>query len=600
MTISSAWTSTTSAFLLCLILSVPTAAQKPSEIVQKYKAALKKTADKDAIKTIVAEAEFTVMDLKFSASLKYKAPHSIRTEMNIMGKAFIQVGNDSLTWEFNPMTNVHVIIKKNQADVGGDALKRGVFLDYRLIDYKALNLDLVYKGTQKLDSVEVFHLELHDKKDDRKVSFYLDTRTYLVYRVEDREGSATFLNYKDFNGFSFPQSAVEVSKAQTISVNYRDVIFNTNIDDAAFIVPESAKLVVHQNDEKARKDYLSADSLYKAGKYQEADLQFSKAISTYGNNRDALNGRGLARIALADYYAAIADFTTAINLFPEYAVSHNNRGLAKYYLKDYPGSKADYDKALVLDPNLVAGYKNRGVVHMQMQHLEDAAKDFEKALKINPDDADASFKYGLSLSVQHKYDTAKRLFDNAYSYGYRSAEFFNYRGVALYQLSRFDSAQINFAEAVRMESTNLQYVENLGRAFMEMGKYDQASEQFETCLLTKKENSEIYNLIGLCRFYDENYKAAIKEFGRAIDLRKDVPNYYGNRGLAKERVDDYVGALSDYSEFIKISPSDPSIFFKRGMVKIKTSHKLEGCMDLGTAKEMGYEEAVAAIMAHCH
>jgi hypothetical protein len=83
-------------------------------------------------------------------------------------------------------------------------------------------------------------------------------------------------------------------------------------------------------------------------------------------------------------------------------------------------------------------------------------------------------------------------------------------------------------------------------------------------------------------------------------MQKAVPNYYLNRAEAREQVEDHVGALSDYSEFIKILPSNPYVFFKRGLIKIKTSQKLEGCMDLGTAKEMGYEAASEAIITYCN
>jgi len=58
--------------------------------------------------------------------------------------------------------------------------------------------------------------------------------------------------------------------------------------------------------------------------------------------------------------------------------------------------------------------------------------------------------------------------------------------------------------------------------------------------------------------------------------------------------------LRNYSEFINILPSDPEVLYKRGLVKIHTSQKLEGCMDLGTAKEMGFADASEAIIKHCN
>jgi tetratricopeptide (TPR) repeat protein len=582
----------------CVFLSITTQAQKASDIVQKYRDALKKSADKNALQTVTADAEITIMDVKLASTMKFKAPNCMRVEMNIMGKTFIQLSNDSLDWEFNPMTNSHRVIVKDKKEKS--RLDRVPYLDYRLADYKGHNLDIEYKGKEKLDSLEVFRIELHEKDSDRKITFFLNTRTYLVYKVEDLAGKATFLDYKEFDGFTLPQHTIEENRGQTIAVRYLAVKFNPHVNDEEFIVPASAKKAVHESDIKARKDYSRADSLYKVAKFKDAEAEYTAAIGKHGNTRDAVNGRGLTRIALGDFYGAVADFTSLINVYPDYAVAYNNRGLAKYNLNDDAGSKQDLDKAVALDPKLTPAYKNRGMLYLKIRSYEEAVKDFQQALQLKPDDYDAFFKYGLAVASQKRFEEAKRLYDKAYDGGYRSAEFFNFRGVTLYQLAQFDSARIDFAEAVRLEGGNLQYIENLGRAFMKLGNYNEADEQFQSYLSKKTDNSEIYNLMGLCHYYDENYKVAIKEFGRAIELQKSVPDYYGNRAMAKEHVDDYVGALNDYSEYIRISPSDPAVFFKRGMVKIKTSKKLEGCMDLGTAKEMGYEAASAAIISHCN
>ena len=69
---------------------------------------------------------------------------------------------------------------------------------------------------------------------------------------------------------------------------------------------------------------------------------------------------------------------------------------------------------------------------------------------------------------------------------------------------------------------------------------------------------------------------------------------------AKEQIEDYEGAILDYTESISLDPTDPSTFYKRGLIKILSSKKLEGCLDLGTAKDMKYEAAKEAIMKNCN
>jgi hypothetical protein len=72
MTLKAASKATT-ASLRYLLLSLPSLAQKPSEIIQKYRAALKKTADADAVKTAIVESELFMAEMRFPSRLRYKA-----------------------------------------------------------------------------------------------------------------------------------------------------------------------------------------------------------------------------------------------------------------------------------------------------------------------------------------------------------------------------------------------------------------------------------------------------------------------------------------------------------------------------------------------
>ncbi|HEX8059549.1 MAG TPA: tetratricopeptide repeat protein [Cyclobacteriaceae bacterium] len=146
----------------------------------------------------------------------------------------------------------------------------------------------------------------------------------------------------------------------------------------------------------------------------------------------------------------------------------------------------------------------------------------------------------------------------------------------------------------------MQYVENYGRALYEIEDYKQAAKQFEYYITRSNENAEVYNMLGLCKYRQEDYKGAIPKFTKAIELSSSVPFYFENRALAKEEIHDFEGAISDYTQSITIYPNNAMIFYRRGLVKIQTSKKLEGCMDLGTANEMKFEEAKEAIRKNCN
>lgn len=74
---------------------------------------------------------------------------------------------------------------------------------------------------------------------------------------------------------------------------------------------------------------------------------------------EAYYNRGLARIKLEEYEAAIYDYTALLRLQPTHAKAYNNRGNAYYKLDDYEAAIADYDKAIEL--GFSSAQKNRNI-----------------------------------------------------------------------------------------------------------------------------------------------------------------------------------------------------------------------------------------------
>lgn len=573
--------------------------QSQKEIVAKYRSALQKIVDESSIHSMELRGVFTTQKLSFPAAIYYRAP-GLRVEMTFQNLTFLQISNDSVKWDYNPMEEKHTITPVTTKG-GGWAQGNSSFdfINSDLLNYEKLNHQLKIKGKEKVDSLDVYVLEL-STSDKTKTKFLISAKNNLIYKVENEKGFRYFANYININGYVFPKYVFESSPNQQMEVHFKELTFNKTLADSLFIIPQYA--FDKRTDAKKNKDGVitTADSLYNAGQFELAIQHYTKAIKVNDQNEYAFNARGLAKVEMKEYYEAIADFSKALEINPKASTSRNNIGLAKYYLGDQAGAIKDYTRALELEPTLVVALKNRGLIYHESEKYDLAVQDFSQALKLSPEDGVVHFRLGVALAELNKYEDALKSYALARKNKYTGADVYNYKGVSEYRLEKYDSASTSFQKALKLEPDHLQYMENYGRSLYESENYNAASEQFEKYLKKQNDNPSIYNLNGLCKYREENYKGAIKDFSRSIELNDKEATYYDNRASAKEMIEDYDGAIKDYSESIRVYPNDASVFYKRGLIKINTSKKLEGCLDLATANELKYEPAKEAIMANCH
>ncbi len=574
-------------------------AQSEKEIVSRYRAALNKLVDENSVESMELKGTFTTQKLSFPAAIYYRAPN-LRVEMSFQSLKFVQVSNDSIRWEYNPMEEKNTItpITKTTGDwTNGNSSFD--FINYDLLNYQDLKHKLKVIGRKKVDSLDVYVLEL-SKADKTKTSFFINAKDGLIYKVEDAQGYRYFANYINNNGYVFPRYVFESGINREMEAHFNQLSFNLTLPDSLFVIPKHAFTNKIEVKRLKDTDATVGDSLYSSGNYERAIQHYTNAIKANDQDGYSYNARGLARIELKEYYEAIADFSKALEIDTTAANARNNLGLAKYYLGDRAGALKDYTKALEMDPKLLVAYKNRGLVYLENEKNELAIEDFLSAIKLDSTDGLAHFRLGVAYAELNKYEEALRSYKVARQNKYTSADIHNYTGVSEYRLQRYDSASASFKAALALAPDHLQYIENYGRALYESARFAEASEQFEKYLAKKNDNASIYNLRGLCKYQDEDYHGAIDDFTKSILLNEKEATYYDNRASAREMLEDYEGAIKDYSESIRVYPNDPSVFYRRGLVKIHTSKKLEGCLDLATANELKYEPANAAIMKNCH
>jgi len=87
---------------------------------------------------------------------------------------------------------------------------------------------------------------------------------------------------------------------------------------------------------------------------------------------------------LKQYKAAISDFSAAIKYRPDDKEALFGRGVAKMQSYQYKSAVYDFTKAIQLDSTYADAWEYRGISYASFDKSFLARQDFERAVKLNP------------------------------------------------------------------------------------------------------------------------------------------------------------------------------------------------------------------------
>ncbi len=146
-------------------------------------------------------------------------------------------------------------------------------------------------------------------------------------------------------------------------------------------------------------------------KHFESIDYYNSYLSTHTPRAIDFFGRGMNRMTVHDYKAAMADFNLAINAAPDFAIAHFMLAIACYkdifhienidYKQDPLSTKiklqeviSHFDQVLKTSPNMALAYYNKGVIFVEMQDFTSALSAFNTAIELKPDFGEAFYNRG--------------------------------------------------------------------------------------------------------------------------------------------------------------------------------------------------------------
>jgi hypothetical protein len=203
------------------------------------------------IKTIVIEGKFSIPQATLTGSIvtKYSAPDRARVTIDLGKAGTIDQGvTPRAAWESTPSIGHRALGKSEASRLLESVSMRTAFEPQRVYEW------ITHKGIEKIDDEDCHHLEMKRSTEQTPDHIYYSLKSGLPVKTVTTRSTASgtttidsqVSGYKEFDGITLATKVtqvVKVAEAQgmTYEIQIDSVKINTEIDDAVFAEPESAK-----------------------------------------------------------------------------------------------------------------------------------------------------------------------------------------------------------------------------------------------------------------------------------------------------------------------------------------------------------------------
>ena len=248
-----------------------------------------------------------------------------------------------------------------------------------------------------------------------------------------------------------------------------------------------------------------------------------------------LHSIGMAYGKKGMYDEAIIEYRKAIELNPNYTETHDNLGMAYGKKGMYDEAIIEYKKAIEINPDDNKAYNNLGVAYERKGMLDEAIDEYKKAIELNPNDAEPHGNLGMAYGKKGMYDEAIAEYKKAIEINPDNDSAHYNLGVAYERKGMLDEATVEYRKAVMYDKIIIQYKEaievnpkddlahyNFGTAYYDEGMYDEAIVEFMAVIEINLSDAEAHFMLGETYYRKGEYSLAIEHYNRAMELGSSV------------------------------------------------------------------------------
>lgn len=287
-----------------------------------------------------------------------------------------------------------------------------------------------------------------------------------------------------------------------------------------------------------------------------------------------LTERAVQYAKLGKYKQAIMDYDELEKLDPDHGGTYYDRGLAKISLKDYSAAIADFENAIKAKKPITLGnawaYEQIGDAYAEQGMTADAILNFTKGidLVLAKREADRALNYkGIPLD-----------------FDYTLAGIFEKRGMQYKANKEQEKALSDYSDAIRYSMGATTALEKRCDLLNTMGRYEEALADIDEMMKSHREYNmnpaELYNKRAVLYTNKGDIKNAINDYDMTLFYAKGFVGVYEQRGSLYLNLGNSEQALKDFNEYVKAYPKDAKAYELRGAAYANTGNDKKALEDL--------------------
>jgi tetratricopeptide (TPR) repeat protein len=276
---------------------------------------------------------------------------------------------------------------------------------------------------------------------------------------------------------------------------------------------------------------MRGQSLETQGNYEQALVEFEKAIATNPRMTVAYMGAGDMYRQKGDYQTAEQRYAAAAQLEPRNFDAQYLWGLSLQMLDRLGEAVRAYLRALTIKPDDFNANLNLGTAYLQLNEPREALPYAERAVKLNGKDGPARTNLGAVYASLGRHDDAIVEYQQAAELTELSGPLLLNLAESLNKTRRYEEMVNTLEQLAKTEPTAICY-ERLGTGYFNLRRYSDALGAFRKSLEIDPNHYPALNGVGVCLlnqwvFSQQQDMAAhdeaLRALRRSLQIERDQP-----------------------------------------------------------------------------
>ena len=283
---------------------------------------------------------------------------------------------------------------------------------------------------------------------------------------------------------------------------------------------------INPNDEDAYNDYALA--LWGSGRLDEAEAEFQEAIKVQPNRHSTHANYCTFLLNRGKLDAAYVEILKLMSIAPESAQTHNAYGRYLLLRGRLDDAEAEVQAAVNLGPDLPETHVNQALILEKRGQLNEAVQELKSTLKLFPSSNEIRTGLADTLCVLGRPDEAIPYYRDVLRPGANNTGVQIRLGRALVEKGDLATAESEFSSVLQADPKNAKAIDGLGFVLARQGRLDEAQARFIESLQLDPKDAYAHMHYATCLSSHRQAREARAEYRQALALDDQLSIAYNN------------------------------------------------------------------------